>query len=485
MQTRRPSTIVNVVLFFLVSALIVYIFIRAATLDMTHDEAYSFYNVKHFWWVETLCTGNTHWFNFLAIKAAVILGLEKTMYLRWFSLLTSCALLTITFLWIKRFERFSIKLLALSLTLFNPFLIDYLSLARGYSAGLLFETLSITCYCISVSRYQKSLAILSLFFAGMSAIANFNFFYFFVAFALLYFYTQYKPYRLSSLKQKFFYVELLFAAGVSALVIKALRFIETCSNDIGGYGGTDLAESVFSSFINTLLYGNFTIGPTVLVVSGYTLFVTIIIFCIYGILASKKHRCVWYTTASILLPIMLGLTVVNKWCLGVLYPTDRTSLIFYPLIVMVFTGFLNSLIRRFRFTAIFTYGASLLLVFNFLLSINLNRTFDYYQQADTYKAFTYLDALNARQVGIHPELYGVYRNYYQMTDHYNFHFKGESIQVYYPKGIDTTRQKLKQFDYIILFPPYNLSFYKNNPVRFKGVSYFKNTQTIILKVDSL
>ena len=78
-----------------------YVVVRAVSMVMTHDEAYSFYNVKHFWWVETLCTGNTHWFNFLAMKTCVLFGLEKTSQLRWFTLLSSGVFLTTVYFWIK------------------------------------------------------------------------------------------------------------------------------------------------------------------------------------------------------------------------------------------------------------------------------------------------------------------------------------------------------------------------------------------------
>lgn len=59
-----------------------YLILRTYFVDITDDEAWSYFNVKHFWWVETLCSGNTHWFNFLAIKASLLLGLEKAWHLR-------------------------------------------------------------------------------------------------------------------------------------------------------------------------------------------------------------------------------------------------------------------------------------------------------------------------------------------------------------------------------------------------------------------
>ena len=44
------------------------------SVDVTNDEAYSFYIMKDFWYVEALCTGNTHWLNSLGIDAAILSG---------------------------------------------------------------------------------------------------------------------------------------------------------------------------------------------------------------------------------------------------------------------------------------------------------------------------------------------------------------------------------------------------------------------------
>ena len=188
MQNIKTRFITHTPLFFLVYALMFYVLLRAVNMVMTHDEAYSFYNAKHFWWVETLCTGNTHWFNFLAMKTCILFGLEKASQLRWFTLLSSGVFLTTAYFWIKSLKDIQAKVFAFSIALLNPFLLDYLSLARGYSTALMFEVLSIVCFYLASNNKKRNLSTLSLFFAGLAAIANFNFFYFFTAFCCLYFY---------------------------------------------------------------------------------------------------------------------------------------------------------------------------------------------------------------------------------------------------------------------------------------------------------
>lgn len=482
MQNIKTRFITHTTLFFLVYALMFYVVLRAVNMVMTHDEAYSFYNAKHFWWVETLCTGNTHWFNFLAMKTCILFGLEKASQLRWFTLLSSGVFLTTAYFWIKSLKDIQAKVFAFSIALLNPFLLDYLSLARGYSTALMFEVLSIVCFYLASNNKKRNLSTLSLFFAGLAAIANFNFFYFFAAFSLLYFYKYYLKQGFGFLKEKLFYLEMIYAGGIAAVVIKALQFITTCSNDIGAYGAEDLVTGVFMGYVHTWVYHDGMLSIAIIQILAYVLCVIVVIASIYGIRFSKQHKCAWYTFASSLLLIMLGLTIFNKWCLGVLYPTHRTILMFYPLIAMVFVGYINSVLTKKKVKVFVAYAFSAIITIHFLTTISLNKSFDYWQQADTKTCFAYLDSIGAKKVGIAPELFGVYRNYYQITDKYQFKFEGKSINTAFPNGLDASKNELHQFDYLVLFPPYNLSFYKNNRVRLNAVKFYKNTGVLVLSI---
>ncbi|MBP8033525.1 MAG: hypothetical protein KAZ71_02945 [Bacteroidia bacterium] len=485
MSNIKTRFISNTIFFFLVYAIMFYVVVRAVSMVMTHDEAYSFYNVKHFWWVETLCTGNTHWFNFLAMKTCVLFGLEKTSQLRWFTLLSSGVFLTTVYFWIKSIKDIPTKIVAFAIALLNPFLIDYLLLARGYSTALMFEVLSITCYYLALKNNKRNLSTLSLFFAGAAAIANFNFFYFFAAFSLLYFYRYYFKQGFGFLRNKLFYIESFFALGVAALVIKALQFITTCSNDIGAYGGEDLVRGVFVGYVHSFIYKDDVLNYSTFIIIAYVLLVLVILAAAYGIRFCKKHKNDWYTFASSVLLIMLGLTVFNKWCFDVLYPTYRTAFMFYPVIAMVLVGFINAVLTRQKVKAIVTYSISTLLIVHFLTTISFHKSFDYWQQADTKTCFTYLDSIGAKKVGIAPELFGVYRNYYQVTDKYKFKFDGKSINTAFPNGLDASQKELQQYQYLVLFPPYNLSFYKNNRVRFETIKYYSATGTLILIIKKI
>ncbi len=482
MQTIKTRILSNLSFSVLTGILVLYVLVRAVCMDMTHDEAYSFYNVKHFWYVETLCTGNTHWFNFLAIKTAVLLGCEKAWQLRWFTLLSAIVFLGVGYHWLKTIKSTPAKVFAFSFLLLNPYLLDYLSLARGYAAGLMFESLGICFLMMAYSGKRSWHSFFALFFSGMAALANFNFFYFFAAFSLFYFYQFYFKKGFSFLKQKRFYIDLLFSLVITVLVLRALLFITKCSNDIGAYGGESLVDSVFYGFVDGFVYRNVLLPPHVIFIIACVLFSMLICAALFGVYHLKRKHQQLYSSASCIFLLMLLLLLINKQFFNVLYPTYRTTLMFFPLMAIILSCFFNEIVKHITLKKIVLYGLSLLIIVNFAMSLNLRSTFDYPEQRDAKKAFDLLQDMGAKKVGIAPELYGVFRNYYQQTDQYNYSFTGESINTSIPKGIDPEMNKLSQYQYLVLFPPYNLSFYKNNKIAFEAVSYFQQTGTLILKI---
>lgn len=481
MQSIKARFVNNLLCFFLVYLIMAYIIVRAITLVMTHDEAYSFYNVKHFWYVETLCTGNTHWFNFLAIKTAVLLGFEKASQLRWFTVLCSGVFLTVIYIWLKTLQDLPTKLFAFSILLLNPYLIDYLSLARGYAAGLTFQSLSLFLLILFLNIQDKRLALLSLLMAGASAIANFNFFYFFTAFCVIYFPLRYLKTFPQCLRQAIFYFEIIFTLGIIVLILKALKFITLCSNDIGEYGGQELIHSIFFGYIDTYFYGKYQLNDITINILTYIVFFALILMSIYGIFKFKIHQNKWYTFSSILFLIMIFLCVFNKWYLQVLYPTYRTTLMFYPLIVLIVIGFFTSLKLPKKTHQVICYSFFIWGIFHFITCINFSKSFDYYHQENSKQCLTELQSIGAKQVGLNGEIFGVYRNYYQMTEHFKFPFNAEILNTDVVLRNNFDANAIYNYDYLVLFPPYNLKFYYGKNIHLNPIKYYPETGTLIVK----
>lgn len=468
-------------LFFVLGCFIAcYILLRAYYIDITDDEAWSFYNVKKFWYVETFCSGNTHWFNFATIKTALLLGLEQTWHLRWFSVLSGITFLYIGYIWIKSLPYFYLKVFAFSLVFLNPYVLEYLTLARGYSAGLCFMVLTLYFFIKSISENKKRRwAFLALVFAGFSAVANFGFFYFFVTFSVVYFYHYYFKNGFKFIKSKRFYIDAVFSTGIVCLVLRALLFIRECANDLSEFGGDDLVTSVFGSFIDTLLYGNLSLHPDLKFGLAIALFIIVLGASVYGILKFKTHSNKLYLYTSVILLGMFFLAVFNKWCFHVLYPTERTALMLYPLMIIVVVQFFSSLQIKIILKKIIFYIISILLIANFSFNIKLVSGYDHPYCMNTKQYFDYLKMIDAKKVGLPYELYFVYLKYYNEIDS---QFYGEALIKYHYTKHWITENELQDFDYLLILPPYDLSYYKGSKIKLKAIKFFPKTKAIIVKV---
>ena len=114
-----------------------------------------------------------------------------------------------------------------------------------------------------------------------------------------------------------------------------------------------------------------------------------------------------------------------------------------------------------------------------MLSINLTKGIDHPYCAGSKSYFEYLDKINAKKVGIPLDLYCVYSKYYKVA---GTKFQAESINTF---GYDVrwiNKNKLADFEYVLLLPPYNVSYYKNERVKFEDEKYFSKTRALIVKV---
>lgn len=468
-------------LFVLICAVFGYVLRRAAVIDITHDEAYSFYNMKKFWYAEALCTGNTHWINSAAIKLAIIFNTESLFAIRWLSVVSFFIFCCLTWAWIRSTKEPHLKLFILSVLLFNPYILDYFSIARGYASGLMFQSLGLFFFFRFIKNGRPVAQFLALLFAGLSPLANFSFIYFFMAFCLVYFSYCYFKEGMRFLKNRSFYRDLIYSLGISALVIRAFMFMTQCSNDVIG-AGTPFFSEYFHVFSDGLIYRKFHVSQGTLNAIATITFMVILFTYFFGIATKYRHRNKIYFFTACMLAIIITVTFINNLFFKIVWPYYRSAIFLFPTTAICFICFVNVIIANLKAKKVVMYGLSAVLSVNFIFSINFKSVFDFYIQANLKDSFDYVENLNAKHVGISPELYGGYRNYYQMTWKYHYNFFGEPINTNLPKGLERNSYRLKEFDYIILFPPYDMSYYKNNEVSFEALKIFPETGTLILRV---
>ncbi|MDI1354226.1 MAG: hypothetical protein PSX36_04890 [bacterium] len=471
----------RLILTAITAAVLVYVMMRAYFIPITHDEAYSFHNMKRFWYAEALCTGNTHWLNSMALKVAILLQQESVFALRWFSLLSATVFFWITWQWAKSKTNFVSALFVLSVCLLNPYVLDYFSIARGYASGLLFESLSLLFFFRTTGPQKKGSSFLSLLFAGLAAISNFSFFYFFVAFSSVYFTRTHFLKGITFVKTKEFYRDSFFVSIVSLLVARALLFITRCSNDVVGAGTQE-----FSEFCAVFTEGLFQLTSRpespIMLGSKWAACTLIILSTLSGLLPGKKTSAPLHYYAALILLCEFILIFSGHFFFQFVLPASRSALFLFPLTVVCFVEFLESLSATTIVKKMTLLTGSVFLIVNFLLHYNSTSVVDYHAQADLKKGMDFLEKNGAVRVGMGTEVYGGFRNYFQMTEKYNYSFAGEELRSRTSGAGGPTPTDLSHCDFLIVVPPYDLTDYRCQK-KLSAAKFFPQTGTLILKVD--
>lgn len=479
MLTRSYS---KIVLFSALSALVLFIIARAALLDVTHDEAFSFYNMKFFWYAQALCTGNTHWLNSMAMKISIWLGGEHTLQFRWLTISSFVAYAIVVYYWIRTIPSSVIKVLAFSTALLHPYLLDYFAIGRGYASGVAFESLSILFFIKALQQDKRLYRFVCILCAALSAMGNFGFVYFFVIMAAVYFFKFYFLHKKGFLKEKGFYTDVAITVFFFTVVVLAFRFIMRCSSDVVG-AGEDSFAAIFYAFVDAFNYYKFPL-PAVNLHAYSFVFALCLGLCVFaGVFRFKKHNNTIYFYGALILLLIITLSVMNHVLFGLVYPFYRTIIFLFPLVALNLTYGFDHFLKHKLAKLLVCSAFSLVIILNFIFSINFKYTFDYKDQADTIDCFTELKKLGAKNVGISPELFGAFYNYYNVTKVYPKAYKGERIETLTPQGICSQPNQLKKYDHILLYPPYDLSYYKNSPVKLEAVYVSVTTKNIILKVN--
>lgn len=472
----------NVFLIASLGSILLLLCFRADLLHMTHDEAYSFFNIKKFWHVQFLCNANSHWINSLAMKISVLLGGEYPVQLRWMSLMSAFGYFFTSFFFIRSLKDRASKLFAFSFIVLNLFVLDYFVLARGYASGLFFLSISLLFFHLKFRQQKNHFTYLSLICAGLSAISNFNFFYFFVAFSVYFHYRLYFFEGWGFLKNKRFYFHMFISLGFTLLVLRALLFIKRCSNDFGL--GTEDFLVIFSSYFDSLHYIGNNLSETMKLFTGIILASLSFIAAICGVIFYKKHQNSLYTMCSAIFLMMMGFVIVNRFAFGVLYPYYRSALPLYPVFMINIICFSEWLITGHLARKIIYPVISVYFIYLFLSGINLRYTFDFYHQCNSKESFDLLQKLGAKKIAMSHEHWGVYINYYYESKNYNYNFKAERLNTYEINPDKKQQRKLQNYEYLILYPPYDLSYYEKSKLHFEAIKIFEVSKTIILKIES-
>lgn len=373
-----------------------YILFRAFSLDITYDEAWTIDIYIPLKYSELLNfdypNANNHLLNSLLIKYFFSFGNESDFIARLPNVISGFIYVVFAYRIVQEFF-VNHKLLLFILLVFNPFLLDFFSLARGY--GLSFAFLLGAVYFLLKYRRDIKLgyAFLSLILAGVSVLSSFTMIYFFVAVLFLVFYVS----LVSPLSGKRW---LILVFGVVIIGWVLLEFIYTPfvklieSNSLW-YGGVDGFYSDSLVSLATAIMGGHRAGNYVdWFLNAFILFfMTVFILKLVdeGVRFSKWNSQTVILFALFFIPIMESM--FNHYIFGTKFFIDRSALFLYPLGMLLFVEFSSPtrslLYGRISKIAVLVVAGSI--VVNFILCFNLKSTITWFQDAHTRDVLTHLN----------------------------------------------------------------------------------------------
>lgn len=403
---------INTVTFFiLVELFFLLIIYKVFNIPITHDETATtvHYSMFSYWQIMMYPDNwpNNHILNTLLTKFLIsIFGSEQ-----WVVRLPNLLSFLVYALGIFRINKTVLKTSSLFfipatiLFIWNPYLLDFFGLSRGYAMSCALSTLS-TSYIISGFQQSNKRQIWAAFFlATLASYANFTLLVFWVAvifLALLNFFIQAKQTGKSILRPTL----LLIFLSISYLALIAVPIIKMQTTNQFQYWVSDgFYQNTILSLVKESLYGASWISN-----SGYHIIAISIIVLIAGNIVylslkffRSENRTAFFQTPVFVATCLLLFTAITNilQCLLLRTPnlSGRTALFFYPLFItsLVTTIGLIPNQEKGKTKGLLSFLMSCLLLFQVSATMKLKSVKEWWFDAYTFEVIDYFNKVKPNQ----------------------------------------------------------------------------------------
>ncbi len=361
-------------------SLIAYVILRSYHLSFTYDEAASYFLING---NANPNSANNHILNTFLMRICSSLFGNSELALRLPNVLSFGLYIVGCFLILRNLKNKWFAIVGGSLLLFNPIIIEFFSLARGYGISIGFLMLSLYFLLRRNFNYSSYKLLIrdftfSMFFAILAIFANLTTVNYYIA-ILAIFIIQYLLLSRQSLNLS--YKTHLSFVGIALLTCIPLYFciirLLLLSELHELYFGVDFIEHSLNSLIFYSLYlSEYPSLVFVLIKLG------IIVSLPLGILSMFIKRPIsknFLIITSLLIILIIGL-IVEHYLFDSRYPYGRTALYFIPIFSLYIYYFLEHIIQFFNnrrqslFSAIFCIAVFIPLIFHLSSNLNLKRT---------------------------------------------------------------------------------------------------------------
>jgi hypothetical protein len=453
MDVKRDWAVYLMVL--MAALLFVYSAIRSDRMSMTHDESgtYLHYHNVSLW--ECLASAkhwdsaNNHLLNTFLMQQSVGIFGVKEWSIRLPNLLAHLLyLVSSIFILLAVSRKWYLMLAGFALLNFNPYLLDFFSLARGYGLSIAFCLAAVW----QMVRYAKSgvtASVVGAFaLAALAVLSNFTAFNFFASlwagFVVVRWMQDDKNWKRTLGLQA-------IPAGFAMLLYFLLRIPLKALQQKGEFDwGVERLAETFSTLVSDSLYGATylsTITEDVFLVIAVMATAACITFAALQYLRHQwQHftKVFWLTIALLLATIVVLLA--QRFSLDSKYFVGRKSLIFIPLASMVlYCGMVWLHERLPVFTRWAAIGLFLFSTFHLLRTGSLDTYREWWYDRYTHDMLAYLQTVSPAEGHIRLGVHWMFQpssEYYRQLEPYRF---------FDPLVYSKTIQKDTTYDYYYLF----------------------------------
>jgi hypothetical protein len=400
-QSENKQGLTRLVLFTLLCSLTAYTFLRSFLVDFTWDEAATWLSYVRFGYWQPGEAGfldaNNHLLNTLfMVTLNNMLGSDVWM-LRLHTLFFAAIYMLGSYFLVKKIPDARQQVIAFILITAHPYLLDFFSLARGYGIGMacmMASWFSLYTYVQKPSIPKLLTIILCSMLSVLAYFGQLNMAIGLWSALILHHLYQWKLNKSSLRCAMVANMTLLFPAGLFLIWLVPLLWKMQDSGNFYAGGDAGFYQDTLKTLAVNIGYGKWGDSPISLT----------IVVCVGIILAYWFFSCIRMVRKKIvpdpqqLFPVLIWLMlllafsslIIQHHVLGTPYPRDRMAVIFLPGLMICLAWIFPQ--WKFKLSqTIFSYTLATLVLFHFLQTMNLHRSFEWRNNAHNLKMFEQLN----------------------------------------------------------------------------------------------
>lgn len=479
-NVRLPSTVLHILVTLVLLTMVV---LSACYKNIDHEESLTFYFLKNNELRLLFGTANTHWLNSFFMSLWMAIFGNEAFVLRLHSIIALPFYATGIYRLSRHIDSRFWAFLFYVFALFNPYILDFFTVARGYALAFTFQVW-LLCFAIPIYRDNNFSAKKwwrVWLCSALMLLSNLSFLYTVFGVVGMFFLqilTRQPGYDLNknTLKIIVGFALLIAAAATNLMLIKY-------AGDLW-LGGDNAINSIF----NTVWHGytffyEIEILPQIL--TGFTL-VGIAVSSGYFLYQSIKNKRI--SAGLFLAGLVIGLVALNVFfnlAFSTPYLEKRTALQWWlPFTVLLFLFFneITKYKKGFFGKKILAITAGILLFAQ--LAYLFKSSFDYRMSRRQYEQpiLRHLYELQPNHVGLGVHFYVIFRNYYRYTEPGYDQIQYSMLRDKHLTNCtgEKSWDKLADYDYITISDPKAVDCMQQRNINFEVVQTYGKYQIIHL-----